>query len=121
MALFWLKAVPWSTIVSNAPLIVDGAKALANLARSKAGAAAQPASSTLSGDPQTDLTALSARVQQLEREQRQAADLLRSMAESNAQLAQAVDALRRRAVRNMWLAWIALAGLALLGTWSLLR
>jgi hypothetical protein len=24
-------------------------------------------------------------------------------------------------VRNMWLVWIALAGLALLGTWSLLR
>ncbi len=121
MSLLWLKAVPWSSIVSNAPLIVDGAKALVNLARNKAGPAAQRTSSTLAGDPQSDLAALSARIAQLEREQQQTAELLRSMAESNAQLAQAVDALRRRAVHNMCLAWVALAGLVLLGTWSLLR
>jgi hypothetical protein len=122
MALPWLTAVPWSTIISNAPLIVDGAKKLVALARNKAGGAAgRPPPAPLSGDPQADLAALHARIDRLEQEQRQAAELLRSMAESNAQLAQAVSALRRRAVRNMWLAWAVLAGLLLLAWWTFTR
>jgi hypothetical protein len=122
MALPWLKMVPWSTIISNAPLIVDGAKKLVALARSKPGdASGRPEPAPLSGDPRSDLAALQARIDRLEQEQRQAAELLRSMAESNAQLAQAVSALRRRAVRNMWLAWAAIAGVLLLGWWTLAR
>lgn len=122
MPLVWLKAVPWSTIISNAPLIVDGAKALVGLARGKSSSGMdQPAPTAVTGDPRSDLAALGSRVMHLEQQQRQAAELLRSMAESNAQLAQAVDVLHRRAVRNMWLAWFALAGVLVLAWWALSR
>jgi len=122
MSLLWLRAVPWSTIISNAPMIVDGAKKLVALARGRTGgssAGGQAAPAALSGDPRSDIPALQARIEQLEQEQRAAAELLRSMAESNAQLAQAVNALHRRAVRNMWLACAALAAVLLLTWWTL--
>jgi len=122
MPLLWLKAVPWSAIISNAPMIVDGARKLVALARNRTGAgsaAGRAAPTALSGDPESDIAALQARIDQLEQEQRETAELLRSMAESNAQLAQAVNALRRRAVRNMWLAWTALAGVLVVAWWTL--
>src|SRR4249919_2799840 len=98
MSPLWLKSLPWSTIVSNAPLIVDGARKLVSLVKSKPTAdVSTPAAETVTSDPRSELGALRARVQQLEREQRQAAELLRAMAESHDQMAHALEALRARA------------------------
>jgi hypothetical protein len=33
VSLFWLKAVPWSAIISNAPVILDAAKGRAGFMR----------------------------------------------------------------------------------------
>ncbi len=123
MSLVWLKAVPWSTIIANAPLVVDSAKKLVALVRSKppVTAAGPSPADTLADGPHADVAALQARIRQLEEEQRQASELLRSMAENNAQMVQALDYLRARVRTNGRIAVLALAGLVLLGGWLLFR
>ena len=73
------------------------------------------------GDPDSEVAALHAHIEQLEHEQRRSAELLRELAESNAQMAQALDYLRKRVRLNGWIAALALAGLVLLAGWVLLR
>ena len=121
MSLIWLKAVPWSTLLANAPVIVDGAKKLASLVRNQPAVASRPAPGTFAAGAPSDLAALQARIEQLEEEQRQAAELLRSMAESHAQMAQALIVLRARAKLNLRLAMVALLGLLALLVWLALR
>ncbi|HTS55029.1 MAG TPA: hypothetical protein VMH26_17290 [Burkholderiales bacterium] len=118
MAPLWLKSLPWSTIVSNAPLIVDGAKKLASLVKSKSTAEAMPpAGDAVIGDAQSEIAALRARVRQLEQEQKQAAEALREVAESHGQMAQALESLRKRTRLNLCVAWICLVGVATLLLW----
>jgi hypothetical protein len=121
MSLVWLKAVPWSTLLANAPVIVDGAKKLAALVRKQPAVASKPAAGTFAGGAPSDLGALQERIEQLEEEQRQTAELLRSMAESHAQMTQALIALRARARLNLRLAVVALLGLSGLLVWLALR
>jgi cytochrome c len=120
MAPLWLKSLPWSTIVSNAPLIVDGAKKLVSLVKRKQTIdATSPAGETFAGDSQSEVAALRARIQRLEEEQRQAAELVRAMAESQAEMAQVLQALRARAKLTLRVAMISLVGLAVLLLWIL--
>jgi flagellar hook-basal body complex protein FliE len=120
MSPLWLKSLPWSTIISNAPLIVDGAKKLVSLVKSKPAAEEiRPVQHTFAGDPQSEAAALLSRVQRLEEEQRQAAELVRAMAESQAQMTQVLEALRARARVNLRLAVISLVGVAVLLIWIL--
>jgi hypothetical protein len=114
MALFWLKNVPWATILANAPGIVDGAKKLAAAMRNKPDTAGAGVDGAASGDPDARLLAI-------EQQQRAAAELLRSLADQNAQMAQALTVLQQRARVHLRIAIIALiaAGGALL--WSLLH
>ena len=122
MAPLWLKSLPWSTIVSNAPLIVDGAKKLASLVKSKSTAEAMPpAGDAVVGDTQSEIAALRGRVHQLEQEQKQAAEVLREVAESHGQMAQALERLRRRARLNLCVALIALVSLVVLMLWNLMH
>jgi ATP/maltotriose-dependent transcriptional regulator MalT len=122
MSPLWLKSLPWSSILSNAPLIVEGAKKLASLVKSKpADEAISQAADRSEGDPPPELSVLRARVQRLEEEQRQAAELVRKLAESHAQMAQVLEALRARARLNMRVAFISLAGLVALLLWMLAR
>ena len=120
----WLKAVPWSTIIANAPLLVDGAKKLASMVRSQPDsvvAARPPATGTFTGGPQPELAQFQARIEQLEEEQRQSAALLRAMAETNAQMAQALEYLRARVRMSYRIAAVSLLGLVVLGGWMVLR
>ena len=119
--MLWLKAVPWSAIISNAPLIVDGAKKLASLVRNTPPERNGKQVNPTAGESLSETGALHARIKQLEEEQRQSAELLRAMAETNAQMAQALEYLRRRARVNGRIAWLALAGVVLLGGWLLWR
>jgi hypothetical protein len=122
MAFVWLKAVPWSTIIANAPLIVDGARKLVSLVRNTSAPERRDAQvAGVSGGPDAQLAALHARIAQLESEQRQSAELLSALADSNEQMAQAVEYLRKRATFNGRIAGVALLGLVLLGAWVLLR
>jgi TolA-binding protein len=122
MSPLWLKSLPWSTILSNTPLIVEGAKKLAALVKSKSADEALPrGADAFEGDPALELTAVRARVQRLEEELRQASGLVRTMAESQAQMAQMVEALRRRTRLSIRIAAISLAGLVALLLWTLVR
>lgn len=122
MSPVWLKSLPWSTILSNAPLIVEGAKKLASLVKSK------PAEGplcggvdTLDGDPPLELSALRARILRLEAELQQSAELVRTLAEGQAEMVQVLAALRVRARVNLRLAAIALIAVGALLLWTLLR
>src|SRR5207344_1297527 len=113
MSPLWLKSLPWSTILSNAPLIVESAKKLATLVKSKpADKVHAQGPDTFTGDPSSELGALHARILQLEAEQRQTAELMGSMAQSQAQMAQMLEALRGRARLNLRIAVASFVGAA---------
>ena len=114
MSLLWLKHVPWSTVLANAPGLVEGAKKLASAMRNKPAGSYAPVDSAQMEDPTTRLAAL-------EEQQRAAAELLRSLADQNAQMAEALAALRQRATVQLRITVVALiAALAALA-WSFLR
>jgi len=122
MAPVWLKSLPWSTLLSNAPLLVDGAKKLAALVKSKPSTeASSQAAEAPSGDPASELGVLRLRILQLEAEQRQTAELLRAMAENQAETAQMLNALRARARLNLRVAAISLIGVVALLILTLAR
>ncbi len=119
-----LKLVPWGQVIDAAPQIVQGARKLMQRRGDERAAAppaaASPAVGTQPGDVQAQqLAALQQRALQLEEEQRASAVLIRSLAEQNAQVVRAVEALRVR-VRGLTLA-CALLGVATTGllAWTL--
>jgi hypothetical protein len=122
MAPIWLKSLPWSTLLSNAPLLVDGAKKLVSLVKNKpAPEVPRQAADAFSNDPASELGALHLRLLQLEAEQRQTAELLRAMAESQSETAQVLDALRARARLTLRVAVISFASVAILLIWTFTR
>ncbi len=120
MSLFWLKAVPWSTIISNAPTIVGGAKKLAALVRNQPDAApvdlAVRSDSALTNAAST-IAILERRVQALEKQQQETAELLRALADNNAQMTRALEALHRRAKLNLYIAAAAVTCVLVLIGW----
>ncbi|MGH8679482.1 MAG: hypothetical protein ACREUQ_14165 [Burkholderiales bacterium] len=88
----WLKAVPWGTIIANAPAMVKSARRLIER-RSSQSAAGRDALGT---GPE----ALQARVLELEERQRKMAELIESLAESNERMTEALTYLRARASLN---------------------
>jgi hypothetical protein len=126
MAINWifaLKAVPWADVVQAAPHIVKGARRLFNSARQSQTAPIEP--SVWSGDV-NDPAAVHARLSQLEaglqavdREQQESAELIRSLAEQNARLVEAIEIMRAR-VRLLLALTILLALGAIVGVvWSI--
>lgn len=119
MAIGWLgllKAVPWGEVVSNAPKIADGAKSLWGAVSRKV-RPGEPAA----GDPVANaslpvgsrLAALEASNTELQRQLVTSSELLRSLADQDAQLIVRIDALRGR---MRWLTLLAVAALAIAGT-----
>jgi hypothetical protein len=111
MSLLWLKNVPWGTILANAPGLVDGAKRLAAAIRKPAG------SEGVAGADDEQ----SSRLLRIEEQQQAAADLLRSLADQNAQMAQALVALRQRAKIHLRIAIIALVLAAGALVWTIVH
>ncbi|MDO9005956.1 MAG: hypothetical protein Q7V20_21125 [Aquabacterium sp.] len=129
MAIGWLsvlQAVPWSDVISNAPKVAEGAKKLWSTVSKKPAAPAPTAtgSTTASSSPPAQaLAVLEGRVAALEAATAQAheqlvasSELIKALAEQNAQLIQRIETNR---VRVMWLAGLALLG-AVTGVGSLL-
>ncbi len=119
MAIGWLtilKSVPWAEVISNAPKVAEGARKLWNAVGKKraadeaADADAPPAASH---EPLT-LEALEARVAALEAEvsalhgqMLASSELIKELAEQNAQLVKRIEANRKRTF------WLGAATLAL--------
>ena len=114
MALSWLtalKAVPWADVVQAAPGIVQGARKLFQSAKTYAGSqgdSAGAAAERSGGALNERLQQIDASLQALQSEQRTSAELIRSLAEQNANIVAALDVLRNR-VRVLTGACIVLA------------
>ena len=106
---WWLKAVPWSVILANAPALLDGARKL--LEKRKATAE--------SFDP-GDEVGMAARIAALENRERRMLELIESLASNNQQLIETVDWLRRRARLGFGISAMLGVGLvvALVGAYS---
>ena len=103
MALSWLsalKAVPWADVVQAAPAIVQGARKLFTAAKSYAGATANDTRAQEKPVQRMDFAGRVLEIEQtiatLQAEQRASAELIRSLAEQNANIVAALDQLRRR-------------------------
>ena len=97
--LFALKAVPWADLAQAAPHIVKGARRLFNTARSSApppAGGANEAAGHDSGPVQERLSRIEHALQALDAEQDSSAELIRSLAEQNARVVEAIVVLRAR-------------------------
>lgn len=99
MAIGWLgavKAVPWGDVIAAAPTVVQGANALwdrvAGRRRKEEGVPPVPSA----GDGDARVVALEQAVIELQKEAQAASQLIRSLAEQNAQLVREVGGLRLR-------------------------
>lgn len=123
MGISWLtalKAVPWTEVIEATPVIVKGARKLFKRSSEEA---AEQSSELPEGRPQTLPEALE-RLQRLERElaqlstqQAESAALLQSLAEQNAQLVAAIEALRLRSRLLLALSGGLALGLLALALW----
>ena len=102
MAINWLialKAVPWAEVVQAAPSIVKGARKLFNTARTSEPPPVGPAEAYADegGDSaHARLRALEVALHNLDAEQNSTAELIRSLAEQNARMIEAIEVLRAR-------------------------
>ena len=115
MAIGWLtvlKMVPWTDVISNAPVVADGAKKLWNAVAKKALNAGPDIgfAPTSSHDSliepslislQIQLTATEAAVSDLRQQMLASSELIKSLAEQNTQLIKRVEVNR---ARLLWLA-----------------
>lgn len=125
MAIPWIsaafKAIPWKEVVTAAPSIVEGTKKLwSSVTRtekqpSPANEPPDESSSTRSDHLsaiEARLISIEARTTQISRQAVTSAELVKSLAEQNAQLVQAVEILRIRTRKLVWFSR-ALLGLAI--------
>ncbi len=130
MAIGWftvLKNVPWTTVISNAPVVADGARKLWKTVANKRASHESDAEAASATDQQATppaanqapldarLGELSQSVDRLEQQMLASSELINALAEQNAQLVERVESNR---VRTLWLTRLAafaavLAGLAL--------
>ena len=129
MAIGWLsmlKTVPWVDVISNAPKVADGAKKLWNSVGNRAAvpAADVAAPQSAAGSQAEGMVELQARVSNLEaaagelhEQMRESSEVIKALAEQNAQLIRNLD-LQRSRMAWLWGALvfvgiIAMAALAL--------
>jgi hypothetical protein len=123
------KAIPWGEVVAAAPKVLDQAKKLVAAARrtdsgSSAGAEASvPAQAGDSALPAIEarLSSVEGKIEDMAQEALSAAELVKSLAEQNAQLIQAVQILSSK-VRRLNLIVVALLCIVIGGSviWQLL-
>ena len=102
------KVIPWGEVIAAAPAVVDGARKLWGLARDPKRTADAPGRAP---GIEGRVHELESQVAELRRENAASTDLIKSLAEQNAQLVKAVDILR---VRSQVLSVLTLASVALL-------
>lgn len=114
MSVPWLaifKAIPWGDVVGTAPKVLDQAKKLAaTLRKTDGGSTTGAARPAPPHTPESPLPAIEARIASVEaridgvtREALSSAEVIRSLAEQNAQLVQAVEILGARVRRLNWI------------------
>jgi hypothetical protein len=133
MAIPWLtvlKSVPWTDVIVNAPKVAEGAKKLWNSVGKKAAATQEAAAPAPDSAPeavesvaqlQARLAALETVAAELHEQMLASSEVIKSLAEQNAQLIRGIEANR---IRLRWLA-VAVVSLciaaAATAVWSLSR
>jgi uncharacterized coiled-coil protein SlyX len=122
MAIPWLvllQSVPWTEVIKNAPKVADGARKLWGSIGRRPANAAHDVSDDVSDDDsalspdarltrlQTRLAALEATTAALHEQMRASSEIIKALAEQNAQLVERIETNRRRVV------WLSVALLAL--------
>lgn len=97
MSWLWLKVVPWGTIISNAPTIVESARKLLD----RRGAAGE-----IVDESASDPASFAQRLRIVELRQQEMLDVIDKLANSNEQLTEAVTYLRARAAFNFRLSLV---------------
>jgi hypothetical protein len=107
-----LKIIPWGSVLESAPHIVKAAKQVFSAAKAEPGSVAE-ASSSPAGDgsvhPDKRVRLLEAKIIELGNEQRSSAELIKSLAEQNALIVEAIEVFRVR-VKILLIACISLVG-----------
>jgi hypothetical protein len=102
MAIGWmtvLAAVPWTEVIKNAPKVAEGAKKLWGTVGRKDGKSTDTnVTARKSSDPDVRIVALEATVDELNKQMQASAELIKSLAELNAQLVERIESNRRRTV-----------------------
>lgn len=96
MAIGWmtaLKVIPWGDVIEATPGIVKSARKI--FTRSQQAEEAATAHAT-AGDPSARIAQLEASLAELAEQQKASAQLIETLAEQNARIVEAVDALRVR-------------------------
>lgn len=123
MAISWLtafKAIPWGDVIAAAPKVAQGAKKLwGAVGRGDAGSAAAPGS--LPADAEGRLRTLEAQIAGLQRENAASSELIKSLAEQNSRLVDAIEILRVRTRVLLTLCLVLAVLLAGLALWLLWR
>ena len=99
MAIGWLtvlKSVPWGEVIRNAPKIAEGAKKLWRTA------SGEPPPAEMAPSLQAELAQLQASVNELHGQVLASSELIKALADQNAELVKRVELHR---VRLLWLAW----------------
>lgn len=106
-----LSAVPWTEVIRNAPKVAEGAKRLWSSVGGKAGGTHVANSAA---GPEARLEALESTVDELSRQMQASAELIKALAEQNAQLVQRIELNRRRTLGLSVIVLALLAGLVAL-------
>lgn len=121
MAISWLtafKAIPWGDVIAAAPTVAQGAKKLwGAVGKGDAGSAVAPGS--LSADAEERLRTLEAQIAGLQRDNAASSELIKSLAEQNSRLVDAVEILRVRTRALLALCLVLAVLLASLTLWLL--
>ncbi len=88
------KVIPWGEVIAAAPAVVDSAKKLWGIARERN--AGEVAGATRPQSTEGRVRQLEAEVSELRRESTASSELIKSLAEQNAELVKAVEILRVR-------------------------
>jgi hypothetical protein len=94
-----LKIIPWGSVLESAPHIVKAAKHLFSETKTDTSGFSAAASSPASTGPANQdkrVRLLEAKIAELSDEQRSSAELIKSLAEQNALIVEAIDVLRVR-------------------------
>jgi hypothetical protein len=125
MAIGWMsafKAIPWGDVIAAAPTVAQGAKKLWTAVRhgnAETGIGADAGAPA--GDAQSRLHELEAGISDLKRESAAASELIKSLAEQNSRLVDAVEILRLRTRALLAICVVLVAFTSGLAIWLLSR
>jgi hypothetical protein len=111
------KVIPWAEVAKAAPGLIKGAQDLWKRAGRKSDNRVEIAPDGASEAAPAKLAALQARVAELRAEVTTSTELITRLAEQNASLIAAIEALRKKTRLLAALAWFSLGGLLLLVLW----